>query len=140
MYAVRVFDSSGKGYASDIARGIIEAVRGPDGVVGTEDDADVISMSFGGPSSSVVYDAIRYAYTAGAVLVAASGNSGGSTVCPWIFIFVCLCSFVSRDFHLAHTDIGICMGSWVAVEPNGTGLPSSSSPGGLEQCSHHHRG
>ncbi|MEM1961586.1 MAG: S8 family serine peptidase [Sulfolobales archaeon] len=99
LYAVRVFDSSGKGYASDIALGIIEAVKGPDGVVGTEDDADVVSMSFGGPSSSVVYDAIRYAYTAGAVLVAASGNSGGSTpLCPACYPEVIAVGAVDRYY------------------------------------------
>jgi hypothetical protein len=35
---------------------------------------------------------------------------------------------VSRDFHLVHKDLGIPMGSWVAVEPNGTGLPSTFNP------------
>ena len=30
----------------------------------------------------------------------------------------------SRDFHLPHRDLGISMGSWVAVEPSGMGLPS----------------
>ena len=30
----------------------------------------------------------------------------------------------SRDFHLPHRDMGIPMGSWVAVEPSGMGLPS----------------
>jgi hypothetical protein len=34
----------------------------------------------------------------------------------------------SRDFHLVLRDLGIPMGSWVAVEPNGTGLPSRLSP------------
>jgi hypothetical protein len=34
----------------------------------------------------------------------------------------------SRDFHLAHRDFGIPVGSWVAVEPNGTGLPSTFNP------------
>jgi hypothetical protein len=34
----------------------------------------------------------------------------------------------SRDFHLAHRDLEIPVGSWVAVEPNGTGLPSRLSP------------
>ncbi|MEM1693429.1 MAG: S8 family serine peptidase [Ignisphaera sp.] len=83
LYAIRVLDASGKGYASDIARGIVESVKGPDGLVGTEDDADVISMSLGGASSTVLYDAVRYAYSNGAVLVAAAGNSGGSSpVCP----------------------------------------------------------
>jgi hypothetical protein len=30
----------------------------------------------------------------------------------------------SGDFHLPHRDLGISMGSWVAVEPSGMGLPS----------------
>jgi len=30
----------------------------------------------------------------------------------------------SGDFHLPHRDLGISMGSWVAVEPSGTVLPS----------------
>jgi len=30
----------------------------------------------------------------------------------------------SRGFHLPHRDLGISMGSLVAVEPSGTGLPS----------------
>ncbi len=45
---------------------------------------------------------------------------------------------VSRGFHLTHTDIGICMGSWVAVEPNGTELPSSLSLGWLGAWPRHH--
>jgi thermitase len=44
--------------------------------------AKVISMSFGGPSSTALYDAIKRAwnYGNGAVLVAAAGNDGGSGV------------------------------------------------------------
>jgi len=34
----------------------------------------------------------------------------------------------SREFHLARRDLGIPVGSWVAVEPNGTGLPSTLDP------------
>jgi hypothetical protein len=30
----------------------------------------------------------------------------------------------SRDFHLPQRDLGISMGSLMAVEPSGTGLPS----------------
>ena len=30
----------------------------------------------------------------------------------------------SGDFHLPHRDLGISMGSWVAVEPSGMGLSS----------------
>jgi len=79
IYAVKVLSDSGSGYSSDIARGIVEAVKGPDDILGTEDDADVISMSLGGPSSSILYDAVKYAYNNGVVLVAAAGNEGAST-------------------------------------------------------------
>jgi len=34
----------------------------------------------------------------------------------------------SREFHLAHSGFFTTMGSWVAVEPNGTGLPSTLKP------------
>lgn len=79
LYAVKVLGSSGSGYISDIARGIVEATKGPDGVVGNADDADVISMSLGGPHSDTLYNAVLYAYNYGAILVAASGNEGSSS-------------------------------------------------------------
>lgn len=79
LYAVRVLDASGSGYISDVAKGIIEAVKGIDDIAGTDDDADVISMSLGGPHSQALYEAIKYAYNNGAVLVAATGNEGASS-------------------------------------------------------------
>ncbi|MEM1603773.1 MAG: S8 family peptidase [Zestosphaera sp.] len=83
LYAVRVLDASGGGYVSDVAKGIVEATKGPDNTPGTSDDADVISMSLGGPHSQTLYDAILYAYSYNVVLVAAAGNEGASTPsCP----------------------------------------------------------
>jgi len=43
-----------------------------------------------------------------------------------MFIPITLYVFMitSREFHLVHRDLSIPMGSWAAVEPNGTGLPS----------------
>ena len=83
LYAVRVLDASGSGYVSDVAKGIVEAVKGPDNTAGTDDDADVISMSLGGPRSDVLYDAVLYAYSYNVVLVAAAGNEGASQpACP----------------------------------------------------------
>ncbi|MEM1527093.1 MAG: hypothetical protein QXS62_00065 [Sulfolobales archaeon] len=40
-----------------------------------------------------------------------------------MFILITLFSFVvaSRDFHLTHVDLGVHAGSWVVVEPSGTG-------------------
>jgi hypothetical protein len=34
----------------------------------------------------------------------------------------------SKDFHLARTSRAIGVGSWAAIEPNGTGLPSTFNP------------
>ncbi|MCS7099959.1 MAG: S8 family serine peptidase, partial [Sulfolobales archaeon] len=89
LYAVRVLDPSGSGYLSDIAKGIVEAVKGPDGVPGTEDDSDILSMSLGGSDSQVLRDAVLYAYSYGAVLVAAAGNEGASSLaCPACYLEV----------------------------------------------------
>lgn len=43
-----------------------------------------------------------------------------------LFLFVAF-----RDFLLAHRDLGISVGSWVAVETNGTRLPSLGGRGAL---------
>jgi len=47
VYAVKVSED-GTAWDSDIAKGIVEAVKGPDGTAGTDDDADVVSISLGG--------------------------------------------------------------------------------------------
>jgi subtilisin family serine protease len=87
LYAVRVLDASGSGYVSDVAKGIVEATKGPDDVAGTDDDADVISMSLGGPDSTVLYDAVQYAYSYNVTLVAAAGNEGASQPsCPACYL------------------------------------------------------
>ncbi len=84
LYAVKVLDRRGSGSWQDVMNGIYAAVKGPDGIVDTADDADVISMSLGASSDpgQEFHDAIIYAYNHGVVLVAAAGNEGdgdGST-------------------------------------------------------------
>jgi subtilisin family serine protease len=77
IYAIKVLNDGGIGFYSDIAEGIILAVKGPNGVPGTEDDAKILSMSLGGSSdSNVLRDAVNRAYSNGAIIVAAAGNSG----------------------------------------------------------------
>lgn len=77
LYAVKVLNDGGVGTYSDVAEGIVIAVKGPDGVNGTADDARILSMSLGGSSpSQIIEDAIRYALENKAVIVAAAGNSG----------------------------------------------------------------
>ncbi|WP_435365106.1 S8 family serine peptidase [Haloarchaeobius sp. DYHT-AS-18] len=76
LYSVKVLDSSGSAPYSVIITGMDEAVKGPDGVIGTADDADVLSMSLSGPSEGGLCDAVNSATAAGSVVVAAAGNSG----------------------------------------------------------------
>ncbi|HWI52560.1 MAG TPA: S8 family serine peptidase [Symbiobacteriaceae bacterium] len=68
IYAYKVLNDRGSGYADDIANAIrVAADRG----------ADIISMSLGGSSGSSLYlDAIRYANSKGVLVIAAAGNSG----------------------------------------------------------------
>jgi thermitase len=68
---IKSFDSGGSGSDSNIVNGLIWAVS---------KEADVINMSFGGYTDSMaIRNAISYAATSDAVLVAASGNENTST-------------------------------------------------------------
>ena len=71
LHAVKVLNSNGGGYWSDIAAGIEWTAN---------QGFDVGSMSLGGGHSSVVQDAVQYAYNRGVLLVAAAGNNYGGSV------------------------------------------------------------
>jgi subtilisin family serine protease len=67
---VRVLGNDGSGDDADVAFGILWAVR---------QGAQVINLSLGGTDiDPLLEDAVRQAHSAGVVVVAASGNSGGS--------------------------------------------------------------
>jgi thermitase len=69
---VKVMGDSGTGTYSAIALGIIWAA---------DNGADVINLSLGGSSaSSILEDAVNYAWSKGVVVVAAAGNNGGTTL------------------------------------------------------------
>lgn len=71
---VKVLSDGGSGSIDGIAAGIYWAI---------EQNADVISMSLGGPgSSSILNDAIDEAIENGVIVVVAAGNSGGSMGWP----------------------------------------------------------
>lgn len=66
IMAEKVLDYSGFGYDDWVANGIIHAVN---------EGAKIISLSLGGyGDSELLHDAVRYAYSAGVLLVAAAGN------------------------------------------------------------------
>src|SRR2546428_3571934 len=68
---VQVLDSTGAGQDSDIITGVVWAAN---------HNANVILMGFSNPGfSQNLQDAIDYAWSRGAVLVAATGNDSGST-------------------------------------------------------------
>ena len=70
LYAVKVLDSRGSGYWSDVVKGIEWAV---------DNGMDIINMSLGSSSGSTSLErACNNAYQAGVLLVAAAGNSGRS--------------------------------------------------------------
>ncbi|NOQ33805.1 MAG: S8 family serine peptidase [Methanosarcinales archaeon] len=70
LYGVKILDSGGYGYTSDIIAGIEWSVN---------NDMQVLSMSFGGwQSISALQEACDAADNSGVVLVAAAGNRGSS--------------------------------------------------------------
>ncbi len=81
IYSGKVLGKRG-GSWDDLAWSIMHATDGPDGILGTADDAEVISMSLGGDISSspstiaMLQDAIDYATSNGVAVVAAAGNEG----------------------------------------------------------------
>jgi thermitase len=69
---IKVLNASGNGTYANVANGIIWAV---------DNGAQVINLSLGGPAySAILESAVDYAFQRGVVLVAASGNAGGSSV------------------------------------------------------------
>jgi len=67
LMVLRAFDVMGNAESDDVANAIIYAV---------ENGANIINLSFGEKySSSILHDAIKYAYSKGCVIVASSGNS-----------------------------------------------------------------
>jgi subtilisin family serine protease len=80
IYTFKALSDRGSGSYTAIAQSIIKATNGKDGIVGTADDADVISMSLGGPSGTTeLQNAVNYALSHNVVIVAATGNDGASS-------------------------------------------------------------
>jgi subtilisin family serine protease len=82
LLPVKVLDEEGNGFYSWIAEGIRWAA---------DEGADVINMSFGGPSEGgILSDALSYAKASGVVLVASAGNEDDSVYYPAAYDEYCI--------------------------------------------------
>jgi len=119
LISVKVLDSSGSGYYSWVANGIIWAA---------DHGARVINLSLGGSSSSfTLSNAVDYAWGKGVVIVAASGNSNSSRrLYP---------AYYSQVISVAATDQNdqkawfSSYGSWVKIAAPGVDIFSTYNNG-----------
>lgn len=72
LHPVKALAATGTGTDTDVAKGLEHVA---------EQEWDVANMSFGGPQSSVLGDAVEFAHDAGVLLVAAAGNAGPCSDC-----------------------------------------------------------
>ena len=121
---VKALNSSGTGYASEIASAIEYAV---------DNGASVINMSFGGSeSSSVMEDAINYAANHNVVTVAASGNEGTAVSYPAKYASVVAVGATdSSDNRASWSNYG----SELDVTAPGVSILSTADSGGYESVS-----
>ncbi|MBM3157243.1 MAG: peptidase S8 [Chloroflexi bacterium] len=116
---VKVLGDDGYGYYSWIAKGIIWAA---------DNGANVISMSLGGSiASTTLESAINYAWSKGAVVVAAAGNNGSTT--PFYPAYYANCMAIGASDSSDNMTSWSNHGSWVDVAAPGLSI-YSTMPGG----------
>jgi thermitase len=112
---VKVLGDDGSGSYSWVTNGIIWAA---------DNGARVINMSLGGSSSSrALEDAINYAWSKGAVVVAAAGNSGSSS--PFYPAYYTNCMAVAATDSYDRKPSWSNYGSWVDVAAPGVDIYST---------------
>ena len=118
---VRVLNSSGSGSSANVANGIIWAA---------DNGADVINLSLGATSNSLVVEAaIDYAVGQGVVVVAAAGNSGNvgnPTMYPAALPSVVSVAAVGSDDNRAEFS---AYGTWIDITAPGVGVLSLHNGG-----------
>jgi len=74
LMPVKVLDEYGGGWYSDVIAGIVYAA---------DNGADVVNLSLGGEESSqALQEAVDYSHAQGVLLIAATGNTGGTVLYP----------------------------------------------------------
>jgi thermitase len=111
----KVLNDSGSGYNSWIANGIIWAA---------DQGAKVINLSLGGSGkSTVVSSAVDYAWSKGAVIVAAAGNNGNSS--PFYPAYYSNCIAVAATDQNDARAYFSNYGNWVDIAAPGVNIISS---------------
>ena len=115
LMPIKVLDSSGSGTDSSVADGVTWAA---------DHGAQVISLSLGsGGTSTVLSNAIAYAWGKGCVITAAAGNSGSSSkFYPAAYANVISVAATDSSDTLASFSN---YGSWVSVAAPGSGIYST---------------
>ena len=88
-----------------------------------DNNATIISMSFGGGDSSVVRDAVEYAYSKGVILLASSGNAGSNSKqypCGYDEV-ICIGATNSDNTRASYSNYG----DWVELTAPGTSIYST---------------
>jgi thermitase len=117
---VKVLAANGSGYLSQVASGVTYAA---------DNGAKVISLSLGGPASSItLQNAIAYAWSKGCVVVAAAGNEGVSNKSyPAAYAnVISVASTGSTDTLSSFSN----WGDWVTVAAPGESMASTYHDGG----------
>ncbi len=118
---VRVLNGNGSGSSADVADGIVWAA---------DNGADVINLSLGSTSNSLVVEAaIDYAVAKGVVVVAAAGNSGNvgnPTMYPAALASVVSVAAISTDDTKAEFS---AYGSWIDITAPGVSILSLHNGG-----------
>jgi thermitase len=115
IMAEKVLDSSGSGTADWVASGIAHAV---------DQGANVISLSLGSSmDSQLLHDAVKYAYNAGVLVVAAAGN-GNSDVKFYPAAYPEVVSVAATDQNDNRASFSE-YGDWIELSAPGVGILST---------------
>lgn len=119
LFNAKVLDDNGSGAYSWIANGITWSA---------DEDAKVISMSLGGSSSSdTIRDAVEYAWSKGAVVVAAAGNDNTSNPSYPAYYekVIAVGATDHKDLKASYSNYG----NWVDVAAPGSAILSTTNDG-----------
>jgi len=126
LYALKVLDSNGSGYVSDVVMAI-QWASDPNGDGSANDRLDIINMSLGADRGNIFLEwACNLAYDDGLLLVAAAGN-GGSVIYPAAYPSVIAVSATNSADELAYFS---STGSQVELAAPGVGIYSTYEGGG----------